>query len=123
MPENWSNCAPLAAPVGAFSEKERGIANDGSKRPSRCGITPEHFRFIDENFLNDLRVGYDQDIRQACPDACDALLVSTARNRLNVVAQQRSQAEQAERSFRRKKWNEIGIGKHAPHQGSNWSFS
>src|SRR5262249_11995358 len=34
-------------------------------------------------------------------------------NCLNVVAQQRSHAEQAERSFRWFKWNEIRVGKHA----------
>jgi hypothetical protein len=73
MSENWSNCAPLPAPVRALGEKKRRIANDGCERPSRCGITPKRFRLFDENFLNDIWVGYDQDIRQACPDACDAL--------------------------------------------------
>src|SRR5215472_6656749 len=105
MSENWSNRASLPAPVGAFSEKNRGIPNDRSKRPSRCGITSERFRFFDENFLNDIWVGNDQDISQTCPDACDVLLVGKTRNCLDVVARQRSQAEQAKRSFRRFKWN------------------
>ncbi len=59
MSENWSNCAPLPAPVGSLSEKKRGIANDGCERPSRCGITSERFSLFDENFLNDIWVGYD----------------------------------------------------------------
>ena len=51
MSENWSNCAPLPAPVRALGEKKRRIANDGCERPSRCGITSKRFRLFDENFL------------------------------------------------------------------------
>src|SRR5262249_3153691 len=121
MSKNWSNRTSLPAPVGALSEKKRGIPNDGCEGPSRCGITSERFRLLDKNFLNDIGVGHDQDIRQARPDACDALLVSRTRNRLDIVAQQRSQAEQAQRSFRWVKWNDIGVGKHVPHRAV-WVF-
>jgi len=113
MSENLSNRAPLPAPVGALSQKKGGVANDRCERPSRCGITSKRFSLFNENFLDDGWIGYDQDIRQACPDACDALLVRRTRNGLNIVAQQRSQAQQAERSFRWVKWNEIWVSKHA----------
>src|SRR6516225_2380288 len=101
MSENWSNCAPLPAPVGTLSENKGGITDEGCEGPSRCWITSERFRLFDENFLNDIWIGYDQDIRQARPDACDALLVSGTRKRLDVVAQQRSRA----RPNRRSVWN------------------
>src|SRR5215471_2803609 len=82
----------VASASRCLQRENRGIPNDRSKRPSRCGITSERFRLFDENFLYDFWLGNNQDIRQTRPDACDALLVSKTRNCLDVVAQQRSQA-------------------------------
>ena len=46
----------------------------------------------------------------------DGLVVCGARNRLDVVAHQRAQAQEAERALRRFKRNKIGIGIHARYR-------
>ena len=79
-------------------------------------VAPECVRLVDENVLNDIRIGHDQDVGHPGPEMSDGLIVGGAGNRLDIVAHQRAQTQQAERAFRRLKRNEIGIGIHARYR-------
>ena len=71
-------------------------------------VASECFRLVDEKFLDDVRIGHDQDVGHPRAEMRDVLIVREAGNRLDVVAHQGAQAEQAERARRRLERNEIG---------------
>ena len=72
------------------------------------GSRPNASALSTRMFLDDIRIGHDQDVGHPRAEMRDVLIVRGAGNRLDVVAHQGAQAQQAERALRRLEWNESG---------------